>query len=392
MSDTVTINGVEICKAGSWVDASGQRVTITEADIAELASAYDPALQEAALVLGHPKDTDPQYGRLVNMRADGKALLADIEQVDPDFADTLKAGRFNRRSLAFLGRTHPSNPTPGKLYPLHLGLLGAKAPAVKGLKPVTLAAVDGATVIEFAAPKPWVFRAIANVFQALRDHLVETEGAEKAEKVISAWAVNDLRDAAAEMDAADPPPTPAYLSSPETGDDMTTTNPDRAAAEADLQKREADLARREKEIADREVKLSAAETERRRSDDEAFVDGLIKEGRLRPTAKADTLALLSSLGDAVTIELSAGDDGKPAKVTPREAFRRQLSAQPKLVELGEHDKGGPAQDAVVEFASPAGTTVEVDPVGLEVHRKALAYQAQHPGTDYLAAAKAVGKI
>ena len=45
----------EIFKAGTRTDNSGRTVTITEADVAQAAAAYDPALHEAPLVIGHPK-------------------------------------------------------------------------------------------------------------------------------------------------------------------------------------------------------------------------------------------------------------------------------------------------------------------------------------------------
>ncbi|HSV29946.1 MAG TPA: hypothetical protein VLL76_10320, partial [Candidatus Omnitrophota bacterium] len=141
----------------------------------------------------------------------------------------------------------------------------------------------------------------------------------------------------------------------------------------------------------REVTLAAAESERRKKDDESFVDALIADGKLRPTEKTDVLAELAALDDgAPTIELAAGDDGQKVKLNPRQAYRRRLSAAPKLVELGKHgDPGGPGVEPVVEFAAPDG--YQVDHTQLDLHARAQAYQRAHPGTPYLAAVKAVSK-
>lgn len=349
VSDNVTITGIDVLKPGTYIDANGTEVTVTTAMIAEMAAEFAPDLQDAPAVVGHPKMDDPAYGWLRNFRVgeneDGEPVLfCDAVDVDPEFAETLRKGRYKRKSLSFYLPKTRGNPKPGKCYPKHLGLLGARAPAVSGLKPISFAADDEAVVIELAGPRPWIFRSIANALSGLRDFLVESQGVEKAEAIISTYTINDLRDTAVEMEA-EPQPT---FASPENHGGQMATPEEIAAREAALNKQEATLAAREKTVGDKEVALAAAESATRKKDDTTFVDGLIAAGKLPPGEKDNVLAELAALDDgATTIELAGGDDGQPAKLTQRQAMCRRLSLLPKLVELGEFNGG----DEAVALAS-----------------------------------------
>lgn len=402
MSDTVnvTVSDVEILKPGTYWDANGNKVVVTAADVAELAAAYDPALLDAPAVVGHPKINHPAYGWMRNLRLDGEVLLCDLVDVDPEFADTLKAKRYKHRSLAYFGRTSKGNPKPGTLYPKHLGLLGAKAPAVKGLKEIALAADDDeAIVIELASPSwswrlNYALRTIADTFRRQREAAIADGGVDAGDRLVPAYVIDELTSAANQIDAdiiAEADAASPHFSAPDNQGGQMATPEDIAAREAALAQREAALAAREKSIGDKEVALAAAETQVRRKDDTELVDKLIAEGRLRPTEKSDVLAELAALDDVdTTIELSGPEDGQKVKLTPRDALRRRLSAAPKLVELGaHHDKGGPGADGVIEFAAPDGYVV--NPTTLDLHSRVIGYQKAHPGTDYPTALAAVVK-
>ncbi len=349
MADNVTISGIEILSPGTFTDANGKVVALSLADLHELAAAYDPDLQDAPAVVGHPKMDDPAYGWMRNLRVDGQVLLCDLEDVDPDFADTIKAKRFKNKSLSFFLPRSRGNPKPGKLYPKHLGLLGARAPAVPGLKPISFAADDEAVVIELAGPSPWLFRSLAAAFSSIRDHLIETLGTEKADSVIAPWLVNDLRDAASEMDApASDQPMPAFAIPETTDEGGPMATPEQIAAfaarEAELAAREAEIKARETRAQELEVSLAAAEAQARKKDDEAFVDGLIAECRLAVGERDDVLAELAAMDDGIVIQLACADNNQ---ISLRQAYMDRLKRSPKLVELGEMDDS----DSVVALSS-----------------------------------------
>lgn len=137
---------IEIFRAGQHIDDAGVAHHFSESDLAGMAASYNPALREAPLTVGHPKNNLPAYGwvRAVGRSAAG-ALTITPHQVDPQFAEMVQAGRFKKRSASFYPPQAPNNPTPGKWYLRHVAFLGAQQPAVNGLADVNFkAAGDGA--------------------------------------------------------------------------------------------------------------------------------------------------------------------------------------------------------------------------------------------------------
>jgi hypothetical protein len=364
VTDTVTVSDIEICKPGVYTDANGTKIVVTLDTIAEMAAAYDPDLLDAPGVVGHPKTDDPAYGWMRNLRVEGEILLCDLVDVDPEFAETLKAKRYKHKSLSFWRPTSPGNPMPGKNYPKHLGLLGAKAPAVRGLKPIALSAADdGAVIIELAAPEgwhtAWAFRGIAAVLGRLRDALIAEKGVEAADAIFPAYVADDIRAAAAECEpdvsASDEPINFSEFDTKEPG----MTEQELQARAAQLDAREAALKARETGLGEREAALAAHEAETRAEADAAFVEDLIKQGRLAPGEKDMVLAELAAMDDGeAVIEFTAGD-GAVQKLSRRQAFQNRLKRAPIMVTRGEFDMG----DAPAELAT-----------GEDIAAAALAYQ------------------
>lgn len=139
-SAAATIEGqpIEIFKAGRQIDDAGTVHEFTPADVAEIAQAYDPALREAPLTIGHPESNRPAYGWVSRLQAtaDGR-LMMKADRVDMNFAEMVKAGRYVKRSASFYPPAHPNNPRPGAWYLRHVAWLGAQQPAVPGLRNVT---------------------------------------------------------------------------------------------------------------------------------------------------------------------------------------------------------------------------------------------------------------
>ena len=143
------------------------------------------------------------------------------------------------------------------------------------------------------------------------------------------------------------------------------------------------------DLAAREARLAAREAELAHRDNLAFAEGLVAQDKLIPALAPRVVALLDHLAagsGADQIEFAEGATN--VKERPADAVKALLSAMPKVVETGASDLGDPPTDAAPAFAAPDG--LAVDPAGLELHGRALAYQAAHPGTDYLAAVRAAG--
>ena len=369
---------IEIFRAGKHTDMHGRVREYSDADIQAIADAYDPNLGSAAVVVGHPKLDAPAYGWVDKVVAKDGVLLVSEDQVDPAFAEMRKNGRFKNRSASFFLPDAPNNPKPGQLYLKHVGWLGAAAPAVPGLKPVQFAA-DDQDVVEFAFnDRRWGFRMAGDALRRLRDWLIDKEGLEKANEVLPDYIVNSVNE------AAEPDRDSDAVRSFSEHDNTEDTNVTQATA--DLAAREARLKEREDAVAANENAQREAAATARRNDAVAFADGLVKEGKLLPKNKATTVELLLALPTEAPLSFGEGDDKveKPAA----ELFRDLLSGLPKQIDFSERAGGDIDAGATTEFSAPAGTAINAD--ALEIHNKALAYQAQHQGVTYLAAVKAVG--
>lgn len=358
---------IQIFKTGAHTAMSGAALSFTESDLAASAAAYDPAKHEAPIVVGHPKHDAPAYGWVASLAFADGGLDAEPAQLDAAFAEMVGAGRFKKISASFYTPDSPQNPVPGVYYLRHVGFLGAQPPAVKGLRAPEFAENEEG-VVEFG---DWDDRMVARLFRGLRNFFIEKFGQADADKALDEYTVQALSDEAAQ------PENPGQISpqfsepTPPKGDEMPQEDKDRLAA---LEAENAALK------AGRAAQTAAA----RHAENISFAESLAKEGKLLPAHKSVAVAMLDNLASQETqVEFGEGEAKKPLA----EAFQEFLKAQPKQVEFGEVVK--PEGDAgTIEFAAPGGFAVDAE--RLEIHQKALAYQAAHPSTTYQTAVNAVG--
>lgn len=133
---------IEVFRPGRHTSMSGAEVSFSASDLDAVASGYDPGEHDAPVVVGHPKHDAPAYGWVKDLKFDGRTLKAELDKVDPAFAELVRAGRYRRVSASFYAPNSPANPKPGGYYLRHVGFLGAQPPAVKGLKPVEFGEVE----------------------------------------------------------------------------------------------------------------------------------------------------------------------------------------------------------------------------------------------------------
>ena len=130
---------IEVFRAGTHLDDRGGLHHFSEADLNGMVSSYNPALREAPLTVGHPEDNLPAYGWVKGVSREANGVLAvAVHRLEPQFAEMVQAGRFSKRSASFYQPQSPHNPTPGRWYLRHVAFLGARQPAVAGLKDIQL--------------------------------------------------------------------------------------------------------------------------------------------------------------------------------------------------------------------------------------------------------------
>lgn len=363
------IKPFDIFRAGTHTAMSGVTLAFSESDLDATVAAYSQRLHCAPIVVGHPRTDAPAYGWVRALARDGDRLQAAPEQIDPAFAELVRAGRFKKVSASFYAPDSPVNPVPGAYYLRHVGFLGAQAPAVKGLREAQFAdAEPGVITLEF---NEWSDRENAGLWRRLREFFIAQFGLEQADTVIPSWSVENLEAEARQPSPEAAVPQPIYSES-----EAAMPAPSSPGA-PDLAARAAELDSRQAEIDAREARLRQAEAAARRQAHADFAETLITQGRLLPKDREGLVAFMDAL--APEAELAFGEGEGAFKGAPAQWLRQFLSAAPVQVAFGEHAKDQSSAPSAV-FRAPAET--QVDPERLALHAQALAYQESHPGTPY----------
>lgn len=352
---------VEVFRPGTFRAMNGQEYSFSDADVLAMASAYDPVKAPAPVVVGHPKHDDPAFGWAQGFEInDDGTLIAELGDLAPEFVDAVAQGRYRKVSMKFFPPDAPSNPSPGAYYPRHVGFLGGAAPAVSGLAPVQFVEGDDG-LIEIAFSLEDVTESTASIMRRVREFFIEKFGLEAADQAVPEYHIRWIEEAGQEPASHPGFTDPEQEEEKTMGDDTT------------LKAREAELAKRERALV--------------HAENVSFADNLIETGKLLPVQKNSVIALLDQLSSDGEAEIAFSDDGTEKKSAPAQLFKDILSAQPEVVPAGKTDLGEDAPGASVAFSAPDG--MAVDGADLETHGKALAYQRQNPGTDYIAAVLAV---
>lgn len=325
---------IHIFRPGRHTSMQGATIDFGESDLIATANAYDPARHEAPLVIGHPRADAPAWGWVGGLTADGGGLFAAPRQLDPAFAEMVRAGRFKKVSASFYTPDSPHNPVPGVWYLRHVGFLGAAPPAVKGLAPVNFAEGDtdeGCVSFDFAE-SPGLLRWLADLFRGLREYVVEKDGAEMADRTIPSYAVSGLQEMAA-ASAAQAAEIPAFA------ENLTPPK------EKSMQKQETPPA---ENINFAETKARADELERkvayltgiaRKERASRLVDKALADGRLTPAQSVGLADFMAGLDEEGTFDF-AENGGKTTSMSPAAFMAAFLERLPKQVDFSEAAPGG----------------------------------------------------
>lgn len=123
---------IEVFKVGTHTDSSGNTVEWTVEDLAMIADKYNnqPKGDEhrAPVTLGHDEyDGKEAMAWVKSLRFDGERLHATIYDITDEFQLLVRAGKYKNVSIALF---------EDELL-RHIAVLGAQAPAVRGLAPIS---------------------------------------------------------------------------------------------------------------------------------------------------------------------------------------------------------------------------------------------------------------
>jgi hypothetical protein len=327
-----------IFRPGKHTATSGAALEFSADQLKAAVAAYDPALHEAPIVVGHPKDNHPAFGWVggLSFNEETGEIEADPAQVDPAFAELVQAGRFKKRSASWYLPDAPNNPKPGSLYLRHVGFLGAMPPAVKGLRDVAFSDSE-AGVIEFGDSSRFAFSSIAAIMRGLREWIIGKDGLEAADKLVPNYYLTDLEAAAKAPEDNPPAMLPAFSEEDPMKIEQLQAENEALKAENETLKanqKPADFSERETSLAAREAAVAAQELEAQRRGVEARVDAAVKDGRVVPKQKKAVVDFAMALDDREAV-IEFGEGEKAEKVGRREAYLRQVEASPKVVSYGE---------------------------------------------------------
>jgi hypothetical protein len=210
-------------RTGEFRDRHGVAYRITRDVLNKLAETFTPS-KPPALLIGHPdRASVPSFGVVEALKAVGDKLLFRPGKVLPEFMALVNKGGFPGVSAGLskdLSRLD------------HVAFLSAQNPAIDGLEPVAefAAMTDedtvsldvtepaGAGLAEFGSvPDWWVssrLKAAGALFRALKNRMIEQDGVEAAEALISESSLALLMD--------DPPVEEPVLFSAEAGSESPT--------------------------------------------------------------------------------------------------------------------------------------------------------------------------
>lgn len=380
----VGMKRIHILRPGTFSSVSAGEVTLSKADLIDLAAAFDGGKSNAPIVVGHPKLNSPAFGWIKALEADASGnVFAVPRDVNPQFAELVKAETYKTVSASLLPPTHKGNPTPGKWSLRHVGFLGGHAPAIAGLEGVEFGAEDGEVLtVELGAwDEASGLWSASRMFRRLREWLVADKGIEAADAVLPDYDVRSVEDAARSANEAAANAATHFAAPAGAPATQESTVSDQTV---DLAARESALASREAALEAGEAKIAAAAKSAHRASIVSFAEGLVAKGILLPAELPVVVDLAAELDADTAVEFGEGDGKTTA--TRLKAFQTLLEAMPKRVPVGEIVRGE-SEVASADFAAPRGA--EVSSERMAIHAKALAHQAKNPGLDYRSAALAV---
>lgn len=345
----------EIFRAGTRTDNNGRMITITPEQVDAIASHYSPSKHEAPIVVGHPSLNAPAYGWVDKLTAENGALFADFAQVDDDFAELVRKGRYKKVSASFYPPNHPSNPQPENWYLRHVGFLGAHPPAVKGLTAIDFAD-DEDGVVSFGE-SDWV---LARVLRNLREWLIGKDGLETADRVLPDWQI----EAVAPPPEPEPEAVPNNFSEPRDKDDPMTPEQQLETERKAREQAEAEAKQAREELAKLQAEQEKSLRDAAHKQNADFAEGLIKAGSLKP---ADKDLIVAVLDFADYPEAAPADFGEGKKLS--DALKDFLRGGKPILAAGEiatADKANPSPAGSSDFGEYA------DPAAQSHHERALA--------------------
>jgi hypothetical protein len=317
---------IELFRAGKY--SQGE---FTQNDLDQLVANYQPAnpeFEEAPATIGHPEGTTPAWAWVEAIKREGNTLLGRMKDVKAEFEDLVENRMFPKRSVGLIKRANGWNLQ-------HVAFLGAKAPAVKGLKDIQFASDDGSVKVEFEEKAMAETTAQNDTIVAAVKAWFEERFGSKPATATTTFSEADVQRIATEAAAAAVKPVQ---------DKLTAT---------------------EAKFAERETALATVEQKNR---GEAAVAGLKSKGRWVPAFDKMGLPLVFAAlaTQAVTVEFEEG--GEKKQVSTLDLLVKFMESGKALVPTGEVYSGQSGASTASGMKGVNAGRATVDPNSVRLHQ------------------------
>lgn len=318
---------IEVLKTGTHTASSGEKVTINDGYLQNLAQSYDASRHEAPLVLGHPADNSPALGWTEALKVEGGKLLAKVKPAE-SLREWVRDGLYRKVSASIYPDLDGKGP-----YLRHIGFLGATPPSIKGLSPFTFK--DGDAVwVEFGSTDQPINRGTEDHMDESKIRQMLTEFKESITGAITA-TLGKLK-----------PGQPVELLEGISTIDMSKQIADavKAATDSVTASFTEQVTALKVDLGEQKKQLSAAGESTRRAGIRNFADQLKAKGKWIPAfEKMHLVEFMESLpsGEGAVVEFAEtkkeGDKEitTTVKQSPLEFFQNFLEKLPPIVHFGE---------------------------------------------------------
>lgn len=324
----------EIFKTGTHTSANGVKKTWTTADLDTMVHNFHSKNSDVPLVVGHPKTNDPAFGWFKDVKRVGESLLASFKQVAPEFAQAVNSGVYKTRSISVA--------PDGSLR--HLGWLGAKAPAIKGLQGFQFEESEAETY-DFSELSDYKFEITSSIFERIRDFLIEKFSLEAAEKLISRYEIDKLK----ELENKTPEEVSAYCEAieQESGKEQALPTQTGQATNTDF---EAALQEKDDIITTLKNEKEQLEAKNRKEKHLQFAENSIKEGHITPSQKDSVVEFMEA---AFKVDTEDGQDfAEDDENNISNKFKTFVNSI-KQIDFTETDESNIDKNEIENFSEPS---------------------------------------
>ncbi|BDV42432.1 hypothetical protein GURASL_13550 [Geotalea uraniireducens] len=315
-----------VFRAGTHVDSNGNTRTWTTADLDKIVASINPGYHEPPVVIGHPSDNAPAFGWVAAGRRVGVDLYLKYKDVAEEFKEWTQRKLFKKKSIS----VYPD----GSLR--HVGYLGAMPPAIKGLPDYQFSDGDRGQAVTYEF-SDWRMTTLGRIVMRMRDYLVEKEGTEKADGIISPWDVQDMLTPPPESDDIK---SSCYKEPHEEGE-MKPEEVSKIVADAmaaGLQQFGETMGKTIKGLEAQITALKQGQASERESNlKREFREFLMTpemQKRVPEGSREATINQMMTLTSAEPVQFGEGDN-KTSKAA-LDVYKDQLRALPEVVQFGEH--------------------------------------------------------